>query len=295
MQFDKTKIAIRERAMLEILDLSLHVMRFYAAPMLITFVLGVVPLFVLNHLLIGWMTNVAYEEEFPYGYMWNMTLLIFVEAPLASVFATCYLGQAVFQEKPRVGQVVADVLRRSHRLAWCQVIMRGVAPFCLLYLLIDRYRDYPGMVEAFWIPVFALYCLVLRGIRPFINEIIVLERNQLYSSNPMIQTIKLRSKRLHEPSSGELFSRAIGSLLVGVLLWMGVYGVFLFGAGIFLNSWRQGPFMITWCFPLSVWVVAFYFVFVRFLSYLDLRIRQEGWEVELKLRAEAAKLANRFT
>ena len=33
---------------------------------------------------------------------------------------------------------------------------------------------------------------------------------------------------------------------------------------------------------------------VRFLSYLDLRIRHEGWEVELLMRAEALRLATQM-
>ena len=32
---------------------------------------------------------------------------------------------------------------------------------------------------------------------------------------------------------------------------------------------------------------------VRYLEYLDLRIRYEGWEVELFMRAEAARLAGK--
>jgi hypothetical protein len=33
---------------------------------------------------------------------------------------------------------------------------------------------------------------------------------------------------------------------------------------------------------------------VRFLSYLDLRIRHEGWEVELRMRAEGAQLVRQL-
>jgi hypothetical protein len=40
-------------------------------------------------------------------------------------------------------------------------------------------------------------------------------------------------------------------------------------------------------------VVAF-FAIVRFLSYLDLRIRHEGWEVELLMRAEAVRLGTQL-
>ncbi|HEV3005055.1 MAG TPA: hypothetical protein VGX78_11370, partial [Pirellulales bacterium] len=44
----------------------------------------------------------------------------------------------------------------------------------------------------------------------------------------------------------------------------------------------------------AVWIVIGYFAVVRYLSYLDLRIRTEGWEVELTMRAEAARLARQL-
>ena len=42
--------------------------------------------------------------------------------------------------------------------------------------------------------------------------------------------------------------------------------------------------------PAAMWTVAAFFAVVRYLSYLDLRIRREGWEVELQVRAEAERL-----
>ena len=43
-------------------------------------------------------------------------------------------------------------------------------------------------------------------------------------------------------------------------------------------------------FPLALWIVVGAGSVARFLSYLDLRIRREGWEVELLMRAEEANL-----
>ncbi len=47
-------------------------------------------------------------------------------------------------------------------------------------------------------------------------------------------------------------------------------------------------------FPLALWLVIGFAAVARFLSYLDVRIRREGWEVELTLRAEAARLAGQI-
>ena len=41
---------------------------------------------------------------------------------------------------------------------------------------------------------------------------------------------------------------------------------------------------------MSLWIVVGFFTVTRFLSYLDLRIRREGWEVELLMRAERDRL-----
>ena len=45
---------------------------------------------------------------------------------------------------------------------------------------------------------------------------------------------------------------------------------------------------------LATWIVIGYFAVVRFLSYLDLRIRSEGWEVELAMRAEGSRIARQL-
>jgi hypothetical protein len=47
-------------------------------------------------------------------------------------------------------------------------------------------------------------------------------------------------------------------------------------------------------YPACLWLVVAYLSVVRFLSYLDLRIRHEGWEVELLMRAEALRMAARL-
>ena len=60
-------------------------------------------------------------------------------------------------------------------------------------------------------------------------------------------------------------------------------------------QWQTLPdtFGLRWEFPLAVWLTVAFFTVVRFLSYLDLRIRREGWEVWLKLHSEADRLARK--
>ena len=56
------------------------------------------------------------------------------------------------------------------------------------------------------------------------------------------------------------------------------------------GRWIAGYTALRVFLPTSLWLVVAFFTVVRYLLYLNLRIRHEGWEVELALRAEANKL-----
>ena len=297
MQLDNTRIAIRERSLLDTLDLALHVIRQYPRELLLTFLLAAVPLAVLNDYLLGWILDVEYREAFfyleEYGavsrFWWSMTLLVFIEAPLASIFMTAFLGQAVFVDRPSYRQVFDDVRKMFWRLVWCQLLLRGILPFWWLVYLIDRYDDFSPGIEILGLGGLALYASLLRAIRPFINEIVLLERNPLTARDPTAITIGRRSAQLHGPSGGDLFAKWMTTALIGTLLTGGVAVTFVFLSGVLLNDWQPGPTMIRFMYPVTMWIVAGYLSVVRFLNYLDLRIRHEGWEVELRLRAEASR------
>jgi hypothetical protein len=293
VQLDNTRIAIRERGVLDTLDLSLHVMRVYAWPLLQTMAMGVIPLMIVNYALIGWMMgDIDNELDYPFRFVWHVTVLAFIQAPLASVFASAYLGQAVFLHRPRVRDVIYDVGKMFPRVIACQVLIRGVAANWLLLLAVDRHGDFDVFLEVFLLLLLVGYSAAIRAFRPFVNEIVLLERNPLTSRDRNVLTAGRRSSMLHSIASGDLFFRWIAASIVGVLLVLAIYSVFLFLSGVFLNDWSQGPLMVRYCLPLAMWLVAAYMTVFRFLSYLDLRIRQEGWEVELRLRAEASRLLN---
>jgi hypothetical protein len=79
---------------------------------------------------------------------------------------------------------------------------------------------------------------------------------------------------------------AIISLLLMSALWTAALILLnlLFG----LQLERLGQIVL---FQGIVWTVAMYFTVARFLAYLDQRIRNEGWEVELALRAQRQRLS----
>jgi hypothetical protein len=91
-----------------------------------------------------------------------------------------------------------------------------------------------------------------------------------------------------------LFVRWICSALVAMLLVL-LVGLMLYAAvGVLISDWQPDWFKLQFGYPLALWLVAGYFTVVRFLNYLDLRIRHEGWEVELLMRAEALQLAGKM-
>jgi hypothetical protein len=297
MQLDSTRIAIRERNLLDTFDLALHVMRAYFKPLLITFFAAVIPLMIINDYLVGWILDVEYHDTFFYleeqgaiwRFWWAMTCLVFIEAPLASIFMTSFLGQAVFVAQPSYREVFRDVGKMWVRIVWCQLLVRAILPACLVYLLIDRFDDFNFSVEVMLLGAIAVYVGFIRAIRPFINEIVLLERNPLISRNSSTITIGKRAKDLHGPSGGDLFARWLATAMFGTLLVVCVFGTLLFCSRVFLNESQPGPTTLRYVYPLAMWVVAGYLAVVRFLGYIDLRIRHEGWEVELRLRAEAAR------
>jgi hypothetical protein len=293
VQLDNTRIAVRERNLLETFDLALHVVREFWRPWLACSLLAIIPLALLNYALIGWMADVEYaDEEFPFRFLWTMSILVYLEAPLASTFVIGYLGPAVFMEKPTIRQVLREVLQFAPQLVLCQLLLRGILPVWLLLLTIDRY-EVNVFVEGFLIPAIAFYATIVRALRPNISEIILLEKNPLRAKGSGAITIGKRSAYLHDPSAGDLIGRWVGSAALALLLVGIVFGTLTTASAVLLSDWWLEWFSVQLLYPAALWIVVAYISVVRFLNYLDLRIRHEGWEVELLMRAEGLRLAGK--
>ena len=96
MRFDQTYIAIRIRGILEILDLSLHVVRDHCLPLSLLWLTGVIPFSAANWLATRWMSADYFEPEYLTLYFFTMSFLIISQAQIATMFMTSYLGQAMF-------------------------------------------------------------------------------------------------------------------------------------------------------------------------------------------------------
>ena len=266
VQLDQNRIAIRERNYLEVLDLTLRVIRAYPGLLVAALVVGVVPAMLLNAWLTAGTIDLDVEGPPPVGYMYGMFLLVFWEAPLATAAVTLVLGQSLFSDRVKAGKISRNFFASLPQMLLYQVLLRG--------LLI------PWVVTWF----------LLLAIWPYLNEIILLERNPLRRGRSRQVTTNRRIGALHSASVGDLFIQGVIAVLIGLPLFFSVWFSLWFLGGLLADDWQWEGIVYTLYYPLALWLVMGFFAVVRFLGYLDLRIRREGWEVELMMRAEGAHL-----
>lgn len=264
MQLDQTRIAIRERGFGEILGLALQVTRAGAGWLALLWLVGVTGFALMN----GWLLREALEEEllfddFPAGYWLLMLMLVAIEAPIATAPISLYLGKLMFNSEFRFRTMLVELIRSMPQLVLFQGILRTITmPFVLL---------------PYWM-------------MPYVGELILLERNPMFRGKQNRLTTNRRSRNLHANNNGELFGRWLLAVATSIVL------ILAFGFGIEvllmqLTSWEVSPITEHLViYPIALWLVVGWMAVVRFLSYLDLRIRREGWELELAMRAEAQRL-----
>ena len=298
MHFDNIQIKIRERGFLDLMDLGLQVFRMHLPRFLLAVACGAVPLQILNDFWFRDLVVVDFREGLftanetwrLIGFIFCVGQIVFIESQLAGIIATKYLGLVLFQKEPRIRPVLREVGRAGWRLLWCQGLTRGVVVAGVLAFW-SRSSNWSFV----WLGMLPCLVVLVRALRPFLNEIVLLENNPLLATKSHSLTIGRRSYRLHAPSSGMLLGRWFCSALIGIALSISVAGIFLFVSGVLFQQWFPGPILIQIGVPLAMWIVAAYLTVVRFLNYLDLRIRDEGWEVELRMRSEAARLEQQMT
>jgi hypothetical protein len=197
VRLDKTRIAVRERTFSEILDLALRVTRAYARALLVAFSAGIVPMMLLNAWLLAGYSDLQVQGElevgFPLRYLALMTLLIIIEAPLATAPATLYLGKALFTERPDVRTVLKELRQSLPQLLVYQVLLRVFSM---------RWRH--------------------------LNQVILLERNRMFRRTPDEETTGDRSRALHRNLSGDLAGRGFQGVVAAAALFASVWlSVFL--------------------------------------------------------------------
>ncbi len=249
MAYDRTLIQIRERSYLDLLDLAIVVLRRNAWPVGLAAVSGVLPFALLNY----WLTS---DPEFPFALYLALLLL---EVPWATAPMTVVLGGLMFGERPGVKHIFKTLLRGFPAMFIYQGIVRG-----LLMISVIFYPLVPTRMA-------------------FMDEVILLERGKVRSA------VK-RCSSLTADRGADFFGHWLAQLMFGGLF----VACFWYGSGKILDTLLdQG---ISWAdffeldytnlrFQLAVWIAVIFFGVARFLTYIDQRIRLEGWEIKLRLQA----------
>jgi len=270
-----------------------------------------IPLLVLNNFLIGHILTLDYnlalqmrtsivEETYTSSdisyktFLFLQVILIIIEAPVASIFSTIMLSKLIFNETPTHSSIIKTGLKSTWEILGSLGLKRGVL-FVVLLAALMRTPDNitRGFILASIVLTFFIFIWV-RGARPFILEIILLEQSTAESDNKM--SLKQRSRMLHTTVGGNVFGRSMYGLVVGCCLTICLHGCLTFLAvNLFTETGTMEHLDLTarWIFPIACWLAVLYTSVVRFLNYLDTRILLEGWEAELKIRSEALRIKQR--
>lgn len=300
MQLDNTEIVIRQRSAFELLDLSVVVLRRHLWPILLTSALLGMPLMLLNVVALQWMLGEdAYlaaeqmgspEAWLQWRHTMHLVVLFFLEFQLITLPCTVFLGNQIFFQPLPMRTLISRLRPIAWRCLWILGIVRLGLVGLVLEFLVNRDVAFDWMVELPLLMVVSALALIQRASWPFAPEILGLERCPLKPTRAGEITYSKRSRSLHGDLMSDHVARFItGSVFAGLLTAM-MLSVFLFGKGVSTGDWSWDGWMDMLCLPLALWCVGLCMSVFRFLSYLDSRIRLEGWEIELRLKAEAKRL-----
>jgi hypothetical protein len=269
MRLDQVQVAVRPRNVLESLDLALLVCGRRPLGLFIAAAIGAVPMILLNRTLFAGMDM---DPATPW-----VGLATALEMPWAAAPLTLYLGQVMFAE-------------RFDRAAWrhCLRAFAGSIGPMVLYQAVCRGMVFLSCLGA---PIWIVLAY-------FLGPVILLERGRWSRTTGRAMAL-CRAELPRIPLL--LF---IDALLLGVGWWLGV--TFL---ETFAWMWRGEPLnnvpaalvapfaedgdvaaaamedFVSWTSQIAFWTAAAAVTIYRFFTYLDARIRHEGWDLELKFRA----------
>lgn len=246
-------VVVRERSIPELYDLALMVTRRHAIRLLALTAVGAVPMSLFDYWLLkgsGW------------GSLYPLLILLCAQAPLVTAPVTAYLGEAMFASRASARSALRAAARR-----WQALILVGILR-----------------------GLYALVPILLIFFPPHLVEVLLLER----------QSFKAAWKRAPAMTADWKSEGMVHACLGPVVVAAGVtVGVWAGSAFVHVLVWGLSayedilPLLDPGTSPLPsilVWPIVTYLAVVRFLAYIDLRTRHEGWDVELQLRRAARRL-----
>ncbi len=303
MELDKTEITIRERSTLELLDLSLVVIKRHAWPLTGAALIVGGPMMLTNVIVTAWMVNADSLSTMMdrtdtkagahWRHSWHLLMLWCLEFPLASLPITIYLGGQTFFEQLSLRKLI----RRLQPLSLRSVYVLGLVRLGLAGLVAEAFVrttvTFDPLMELLIMSliIFGL-AMAIRAFSPFAPEILGLEACPLKSTDGKNVTYWRRANWLHQAMVAEHIARFVACAVAAVCIGLMILSMEVFVLGVTLGRWQWSTLFDHLLFPLTLWATGIFVAVFRFLAYLDTRIRLEGWEVELQLRAEAQRMEN---
>ena len=262
MKLDQTLIAIRPRSILERLDLTFSLCGRHPVGIFLSLFLGAVPWMLFN----WWLLSETIDDD---SLFFFVIAILPIEVALSTVFLTLYLGQLTFSRSFSIRIAAQTLVRQSLNLFLYQVLLRGI--ICVTLIL-----------QPFvWLGMYHM------------NEILLLERASLLDS-------WIRRSVLHDSRVGDI----IASRFIEIVVFLIGFVFLLSTIGILSSLWNDNTsitdillmsqemsegenVLMTWQVSVAFFLTTGFLKIFGFVTYLDSRIRYEGWDVELKLRSVA--------
>jgi hypothetical protein len=295
MQLDRTYIGIRQRSPLEVWDLTLLVVCRYFRMLSWLFLVGVLPWMIINHLLTMWMVSDDYYSDYVWWFYWTNACLVVSQAQVGTFWMTHYLGQAMFTAQPTVKNSMRAVrsMKGKFFFGLLHLVNRMVIPAIAVVALLMYTEDdeIDGFLGGMVLPFLVFIGLMVRSRTPYLSEILLLEEAPRKSESANVQSYSSRSNNLKGAPGADYFVKFSLASVFGVVLSLSIYESFcLLDSVLGLQSMASSNLNYLY-WQISLWLVAALIAVNRFLSYIDLRIRTEGWAVRLRLMAEEKRMA----
>lgn len=256
MRPDRMHIVVRPRGILECLDLAAAFCGRRPLAVLATIMAGAAPMIACNRSLAA----IGPDESL----LVPICLLLALQTAWAPIPLTLFLGQAVF----------------TRRFSWRHALRSFAAALPALLL-------FQGLLRALCLAICLLAPVVFVGMY-YLGPILLLEQ-------PTLGNVWSRRAAMNRGQTGRILGlMALDTCLLAVGTWLGTAFLDAFGAAWqgrpvhWLPDPARGilPLVLSWHGQLAFWVTGGFLTVFRFFTYLDARIRREGWDVELRLRAD---------
>ncbi|WP_010584411.1 hypothetical protein [Schlesneria paludicola] len=258
MRLEDTQLEIRPRSILECLDLAFLFCSRHWLGLLLAGAAGMIPAEFFS-----WWIDPSDELN-----LYLSLLIATLLQPWATMFVTLYLGQVIFSPTLSLRRILRDAGRALPAYLAFQLLLKGL---CLASVILSP--------------------IVFLGMY-YLDEIILLEK-------PRLSRIWKRRTAMNSGIIGRIFSLCLIDTLIAMggalILALSFRAVTALWEDHLETSWLTDDDEFIWNWLLtddwqgilaSNLILIFLTVF-RFMTYLDNRIRREGWDVELKLRAQA--------